>query len=148
MIERIIREITGLLRRVEQLESQETYGPLVAWTPAVTQLGAVAATVTRARYRKIGQTITAWCNLAVTGAGTIGNIITVSVPVNMVAPSNWQPVGTWVIYRGGTVYSGVVAGASASTVGFWTYNVAAFEGGGYALANGDQVGIIIEYEVA
>jgi hypothetical protein len=48
-----------------------------AWTPTLTQSGAVAVTVTRGRYQRIGRTIHAQCLLTCTGTGTAANLVLV-----------------------------------------------------------------------
>lgn len=51
------------------------------WTPVLTQLTTVAATVTYAKYARIGRTIHFYLALSVTGSGVSNNSIRISLPV-------------------------------------------------------------------
>jgi hypothetical protein len=55
-------------------------GAWTSWTPAVVQSGSVTVTNTRSRYARYGRLIVFTVDLAVTGAGTAANAISVSLP--------------------------------------------------------------------
>lgn len=71
----------------------ELGGVWTTWTPTLTQSGTVTATVTRARYMRIGKTIHFYASLAVTGTGTASNAVTVSLPVTAAASGFMVPGG-------------------------------------------------------
>jgi hypothetical protein len=56
-------------------------GAWTTWTPTVTQSGSVTVTNTRSRFARYGRTIHWTMDLSVTGSGTGGNAIEVSLPV-------------------------------------------------------------------
>jgi hypothetical protein len=64
-----------------------------SWTPTVTQGVSVTVTNTRSRYTRVGRLIVASWELAVTGAGTPGSGVTVSLPVTA-ATANYVAAGT------------------------------------------------------
>lgn len=72
-------------------------GAWTSWTPTVTQSGAVTVTVTRARFARYGRTIHATCKLTVTGSGTGGNNVGISLPVTA-ATSGEYAIGTGGIF--------------------------------------------------
>lgn len=54
------------------------HGALTAWTPVITQSVNVTFTNTYSRYIRIGRLITGWFSLTVTGAGSVGNAISIT----------------------------------------------------------------------
>lgn len=133
-------------------------GPLGAvwetWTPTLTQSGAVTKTVTYGRYQRIGRTVIAQCDLAVTGAGTGNNAITVSLPVTSAA------AGSRVIGSGHVYDSSAAVNYSQNAVCNTTTTAAIHSTGAgqllgvtgsamnAALAAGDAVTFAVTYEGA
>jgi len=131
-------------------------GAWTTWTPAITQSGAVTATVTHAVYGRWGRLIIASYRLSVTGSGTGSNAITVSLPVNAARSSGI--IGTGVIFDNSAAlsYTGNTALLTVSTHGFEG------QGGGVspnslgatgsyftaALASSDIIAASIMYEAA
>ena len=68
------REKTNILDNLRAIAEWTTY------SPTVTQSGAVTKTVTYCKYKSYGGTLDVSGYLTMTGAGTIGNTITVSLP--------------------------------------------------------------------
>lgn len=87
------------------------------WTPTVDQGGAVAVTVTFARYAVLGDTVHIRGELAVTGAGTGGNNIIIGGLPGALSPAYVTgDVGTFRVLDAGTAhYVGVLIIASATT---------------------------------
>ena len=130
-------------------------GAFSTWTPTVTQSGAVTATVTHAVYGRWGRLIIANFRLAVTGSGTGGNAVTVSLPVTA-ARAN-MVVGTGSVFdnSAGLSYSGNVFLASASSMdyrqhgtGTATDNRLGMAGFTAALASSDGLDGVLMYEAA
>jgi hypothetical protein len=129
-------------------------GAWTAWTPTVTQLGAVSVTVTSAVYGRWGRMIVGHLRLSVTGTGTAANAVTVSLPVTSARAS--VPVGSGGVYDVSATlnYTGNVSlssttafvfepqglGVSANPIG-----VAGFTA---ALAAGDIIQAFFQYEAA
>jgi hypothetical protein len=127
--------------------------PWTDWTPTVTQSGAVTATVTMARYARVGNVVHVEAYLAITGAGTTANSITIgNLPVNVANPAAWRVVGAGsVVDVSVGPYSGSVVATGAATLAF----VISGAGNGYlgagpafALANGDIISFSATYEAA
>src|SRR5512138_2983596 len=75
-------------------ELQRYCGDWAAWTPTVTQSGAVTVTVTYARYCLVGKVCHVQARLAVTGSGTETNAIVIG----------GQPAAIQPRYSGASVY--------------------------------------------
>lgn len=131
-------------------------GEWQAWTPTVTQSGSVTVTNTSSRYTRIGDTVHFHALLAVTGSGTGGNAVVVSLPVT--AATSGQAIGFgWITdsSAGGPRYTGTAVAASTTTlqlvpdsgVGNYTGNLGAanFTAG---LASGDTISVSGTYEAA
>ncbi|HMS60688.1 MAG TPA: hypothetical protein PKD63_00290 [Solirubrobacteraceae bacterium] len=127
-----------------------------AWTastPTVTQSGTVAATVTHSRYVRLGRTIMWSFRLDVTGAGTYGNAIALSLPVAARA-GNVFAAGTGYIYdaSGPSMYVGAWHLASTTTLHLIDSDVASFASVGASpsvtLASGDVISGTVTYEAA
>jgi hypothetical protein len=88
------------------------HGAWTAWTPTLTQSGAVTKTVTSGAYIRIGRLIVGYCFLTVTGTGTSSNGIVISTPVTA-AVSGTTPCGQgWLLDESLTpdgFYKGFVA---------------------------------------
>ena len=127
-----------------------------AFTPTLTQSGAVTVTVTRARYMLMGKTAVVQIALIVTGSGTAGNDITIGSIPAAIAPlspgANTCIVGVGMIQDAGTInYGGLTAIApTASTVYFQPYNTSTRIGANpsFALAVNDIISCQLVYEIA
>lgn len=60
------------------------HGAFGSWTPTVTQTGSVTVTNTYSRIQRQGRLISGWFSLAVTGSGSGGTPILISVPLTAV----------------------------------------------------------------
>jgi len=121
-----------------------------AWTPTVTQSGTVTQTAV-ARYLKVGRLVIANCRITVSGTGTGGTAVAVSLPV--AAENSLHVVGTSWIYDAnpGTRYVCTIDLASTTTVNFLHDTSGASAWGAspnLALANADQIRFQAIYEAA
>lgn len=155
--------IMGLLNRIERLEkaldrlsgTEVTSGG--AWTtyaPLVVQGGAVAATVSLARYLRAGKAVHAYCLLGVTAAGTAANAILVTVPAGLPTLSASLFIeGNFVVFdaSAGTFYSGPVSPSTTSLLGGVPPGTGGFIGAvgmTAALASGDIIYYAVCYETS
>ena len=154
MIADLIRDVQALGRRIARLETQSGPGRWVDWTPAVTQSGAVTVTVTEAKYCVIGKVCHVYANLAITGTGSAGSVISCSLPVACAASATHSPgVAAGMYYDNPTRdYPLVVRVTSATTVAFATVSA---DGNGwlgitpsFAAANTDELSFSATYRVA
>lgn len=128
-------------------------GPVsAAWTPTITQSGAVTKTVTYGKYFQIGKLVFASALLSITGSGTGANQVTLSLPVTAAAGSS-QAAGHGYLYdsSAATVYSFTALLASTTTANLLQLNVNGFLGStGFTagLASGDLINIFLTYEAA
>lgn len=150
--------LTAAALNTEQsdLDTIQGYFPLgagvwTAYTPTLTQGGAVTKTVTSARYMRTGRWITAQVALAVTGPGTAANAVLVGLPVQAFAAvcygTGWILDASAGAFFAGSSYpsSGLVSGlliGNAAGVG----NVAGIAGFTAALAAGDTIQFNFNYE--
>lgn len=125
------------------------------WVPSVTQSVAVTTTVLTARYIKIGRIVHTYVRLNVTGAGTAGQPVFITLPVPGFAHGgNGIPVGSGWIYDSSTttMYAGSynIQGAG-TTVDLVTDATAGNDWGvvpSIGLANADQISFHLTYEAA
>lgn len=129
----------------------------VAWssyTPTLTQSVTVTATVTYAKYMQIGKIINVNVLLTVTGAGTLGADIFVTLPVTAAASfSNLTAVGAGRVFdtSASLNYVGTAVSNTTARIG-----IVPNAGNGYlgstsftaALAAGDTVSFCATYEAA
>lgn len=124
-------------------------GGWTTYTPTMTQSGTVTATASRAKYVQIGKTVFVSVGLDVTGSGTGGNAIEVTLPVNFTAARGC--VGSFYYFdTGSTIYTGTVVGEGTNKVRFYV------SGNGnpmgvnpnFAAANTDVLVFAVSYEVA
>lgn len=129
-------------------------GPLVPWTPAVTQGVSVAATVSFARYQRAGAHVDIEALLSITGTGTAGSTIRVTgIPftASLVAsnPIGWAFV---VDQSAGDTMSAFMYMTSGPGVEFFSTrsNGSLGSGGGFAgaLTNLDSIRLRGRYEIA
>gem|GEM_PF-5175175 len=154
-IQRTLSNMTGLVGTQDsgKLANQVSYTAWVNYTATITQPGAVAATVTRAKYRRNGTQVEVHVRVDMTAAGTAGNAIAISLPVTAAFSGNVDIVGVMAVYdvSAGQIYSGVARLASTTTIDCFAHNSGASSIGGnpnFALANGDVVSCHINYEAA
>lgn len=154
VLESIVARLKGLDKRVLRLEALEVGGVWTNWTPTIDQAGAVACTVTEAKYSRIGKVVHAYAVLAVTAAGTANNNIVIGgIPSAVGITLAACCVGSFVLidsggntpYRVGAVYT-----ASVSTVLLIVDAATAPVGQdpNFALANGDAITFTITYRIA
>jgi len=122
------------------------------WTPTVTQTGNVTFTQTaQSYYGQIQKVVFASIYLTVTGTGTAGSHVIVSLPVT--ARTSFVPVGQGFIYDSSTATNYVVTSvADTTTTAYFFYTNASGNAWGVApnvgLANNDQIRIQFMYEAA
>lgn len=150
--------LTAAALNTEQsdLDTVQGYFPLgagvwTAYTPTLTQGGAVTKTVTSARYMRVGRSIFGQVALAVTGPGTAANAVLVGLPVQAAAVvcfgSGWildASAGQFyagVSYPSSALASGLLIGNGAGVV-----NVAGIAAFTAALASGDSIQMNFNYE--
>jgi hypothetical protein len=137
--------------------SGELGGAWTTYAPVLVQSGPVAATVNRATYMRIGRTIHFQVSLSVTGSGSAGSAVTVSLPVTAASSGFMIPGGGHIgDSSAATNYPGltwlqsttsVVLFAAAVTSGTLAYPLGqtSFTA---ALAAGDAVTVAGTYEAA
>lgn len=120
-----------------------------SWNPVVDQNGTVAATNNRSRYVRVGKIIIANANLTITGAGSVGNNVSVTLPVNVAdATGNLPPIGSFHFNDGGVDYAGICR--ISTTAVYFMINSTGYVGTGLniALANNDTIAFTVVYEAA
>lgn len=86
VLESLASDIAGLRREVNRLKIKEggagggggSGGTWASWSPSVIQGGVVSTTTHNARYVVNGDTVNLLASIGVTGAGSAGNVITVT----------------------------------------------------------------------
>lgn len=121
-----------------------------SWTPVITQSGTVTKTVTYATYVQVGGWTKGWVDLAVTGAGTGANLITVSTP-STAAASNNIPVGSGFVQDASVNTYPVAVLLNSTTLFAFTRSDVVVAGGvgnsdpNFALANTDRIYFFFMY---
>jgi hypothetical protein len=95
-------------------------GGLGAWTtytPVLTQSGAVAKTVTYAKYIKLGRLCIVNMRLDVTGTGTANNVITVSAPFTA-AYASTNTIGSGWVYAT-NIFPGIASQYTTTSFALW-----------------------------
>lgn len=125
-----------------------------SWTPTITQSGNVTATFLENYYYidYDNNTVTATMRAGITGTGTAGSFVTVSLPVNTAGSNSFHIIGSGTVYDGSTNtnYVAAVSFGGGQNVAFCTNS-----GGGnfwgqapsIALANTDVVSFTVTYRV-
>lgn len=113
----------------------------------------VTATINYAKYAQIQKTVFVNVDVTVTSAGAANGIITVSLPATLtpLSQNDTRVVGSFVVKDTGTAYYAGLAIASGGVIQGIAYNTANYMGAAtpaMTLANTDQIGISIIYEVA
>lgn len=125
-----------------------------AWTPTLTQSGAVTKTVNYAHFVQLGKLVIAQCDLTVTGTGTGANNVIVGLPVTAVGAVQ-RTIGMGYVYDSSAtlIYTATIEFSSTSTAAFraTSSTVNGFLGASTftaALAVGDLVSVSVMYEAA
>lgn len=159
--------IEGMLTWLSDTDSLEVYtgsawlqvaggAAGLSWSPSIVQGATPTLTVSRATYHRQGRRISGDAYVTLTGAGTAGNIVTITVPVAMATASANTIVGTgWIFDQSlGVFHYGILMRSSSTTVNFLipaqasaaTYlGTAGFTA---AFAASDVVSIQFDYESA
>ena len=127
-----------------------------SYTPTITQSGTVAKTMSYGKYAQFGKFVIATVDMAITGSGTSGNVITCTLPVNRAYTTTAYNIGTFYAVDQSTasIFRGLVRTvAGAQTINFLdvTGGVTIGNGGGaytFGLANTDALQFTIQYEAA
>lgn len=126
-------------------------GPWTAFTPTLTQPGAIAKNVTAATFIVMGKLVIAQIHLAITGAGTAGQPIKVGLPVAARAANAVAGFGQFYDLSAGTRFVCWVSGAS-TTEAYLAVNGASTDLLGVSpsigLAANDSIAIGAIYEAA
>lgn len=146
----LIRRITDLEQRLDNLVKPEVGGVWTTWTPTITQSVAVGRTVTFARYTTIRNVVILTTSLAVTSAGTITNAIVIAgIPIAPANTGTFPTIGEFKIFDA-TVgyYEGSVAPVGVNDFRFHSDGVGNFVGitPNFALASGDNISFTAIYE--
>lgn len=67
--------------RDNMTELAPLFTTFTSWTPAVAQSGARTSTNRGSRYIKIGRLVIAWCHVDTIQAGSAGNVLSCSLPI-------------------------------------------------------------------
>jgi hypothetical protein len=143
----------GRIDSFPSLYGQIAPDPWTDFVPVLSQGVVVTKTVSYARYCRIGRMITACVELVVTGAGTGGSSINITLPVTAVRGTNHYVVGTgWAFDTSASqVYVGASRAFSTTNTDILQTNSGAATIGSnpnFALAAGDEVAYQITYEAA
>lgn len=134
----IVDTSAGVTKKVGR---NDLIGSWATWTPTVTQSGSVTATVTRAEHLTIaGLVVVCFFDLAITGAGTGGNVITISLPSTMNAANGGFGSG-WIADASNTTYEvSWIATSTTAIAGLHSANTN-YVGAtpNFALASGDSL---------
>lgn len=135
-------------------DALQTLGVWTSYTPVI-KGGAttVTATIIYAKYFQANKTVFVEVNATVTSAGAANGTISVSLPtgLNPVNQNDSAPLGMFIVKDAGTAFYIGAAVCLGNLVYGIAYNSGALMGQGgpaMTLANTDQVGISVVYEVA
>lgn len=135
-------------------DALQALGTWTSYTPTI-KGGAttVTATINYAKYVQFNKTVFVEVDATITSAGAANGTITVSLPSGLtpVSQNDTRVVGTFVIKDTGTAYYAGLAIVSGGVVQGIAYNTGNYMGAmtpAMTLANTDQVGMSIVYEVA
>lgn len=132
-------------------------GSWATWTPIVEQGGSTPtlAANTNTRYEKSGKTVVAAASMTMSSAGSAGNDIICSIPVNAAFSLTYLPIGQFIYVRSGIIcYTGNVE-VDSSQPGFVRFMVngnasPVYIGSApsFAVANNDVLGFTVTYQAA
>jgi hypothetical protein len=134
-------------------------GTWTSYTPVVTQSNTVTSTVNYAQYMQINKLVIVNVDLTCTTSGTASNVITVTLPVNFVAPASGNPaipVGSGFVFDSSATDVILVAAVrdTATTLRFFTETTTSASTNGLGnnpnltLANDDVISFSIAYRAA
>lgn len=135
--------LTGAPVTINGTDVSTLLGQWTTHTPTITQSGTVTKTTTYSRSVKIGRLVIWSFLLAVTGSGTGGNDVTLSLPYTAAQAGN-MTVGAATLYNGATNVQGEWAINTTTTI-------AMYQTGGFyntALASGNAITGTVVYEAA
>lgn len=123
------------------------------WIPTVTQGVSVTKTTTEAKYAVIGKTCHLYAKIAITGAGTAGQIITIGgIPTAaQITASVGSTIGIGKVLDSATAnYVGEIENTSTSTLVIVPHGLTSGVGitPSFALASGDAIGFSATYRIA
>lgn len=136
----------------QKLPAARLNNDFVSYTPTISQGGAtadIAKTVTYAKYSQSGRRVLVVVAVTVTGSGTAGQPIQVSLPVT--AAASGFTIGTGFIHdAGAAVYYVAVRANTTTSVVFHRDGATANVGvaPNFALAANDVIEFHVEYEAA
>ena len=136
--------------RYEQLVATDAsvaaLGTFSSWTPTITQGSSVAKTSV-SYYTQIGKLVIAYAFLGITGSGTPGSVITLTLPAAPAAAGRGG--GSWWHYDpGNTNYTGFADIAASSIRLFRDVNGQQHGVNAGTLSSGDTVTVVVTYEAA
>lgn len=122
-----------------------------SWTPVVTQGGTVTVTNNDSKYVKVGRLVIGRLYVTVTGSGSGGTAVTITLPVAQ--PAALPVVGAGWIYDAnpGTRYNFTMETPTTTTfamTGDWSGNTTWGASPNLALAAADQIRCMFAYEAA
>jgi len=153
MIGELVRRVVALERRVNGLVLPER-PRWIDWTPTVNQGGAVAVTVTVARYMVLGDLAVVQARLDVTGAGVAASHIVIAGQPAAIQSANAADAmmlgGAWVYDNGAALYVGALVTMAATDWRIICHNEVDFCGvdPSFALTAGDAILLQAAYERA
>lgn len=122
------------------------------YTPTVTQSGAVTKTVNVANYVRLGDLVIAQVGLTITGSGSAGSVVTVTLPVNATTTALIMGFGHWFDASLAINYPWHAYVSTATTLIFFRTDTTAGSAAGadpnVALANGDGIDFTVIYQAA
>jgi hypothetical protein len=130
------------------------FGAYTTWVPAVSQPGALGATINYATYQQIGKLALVTANITITGTGTSANRIVVStLPIAPKYTGALSVIGAFSYQRtaASVIYSGSAIATSAAVAAFEVPAAAGDYMGvqpAFAAANTDVLSFTLCYEAA
>jgi hypothetical protein len=134
-----------------------SYAAWTSYTPVLAQGASsnISKTVSYSNYEKIGRRVTWQCRLAITGAGSSGSDITVTIPLTQAYTGGETIVGSGIYYDASAtaLYSLIVALQATGVLAFYIASGAQVSHIGtatvaFATANSDVLAFDATYETA
>jgi hypothetical protein len=141
-----VTDLTAHLSGIDNL-----FGPWQSFTPQVTQSVNVTSTVTYSKYIVFGKTVIWNCRLLITGSGTSGQPVSLTLPVNFnYSGSASYPIGNALIFDASvSTYNTLITAKDATSVFFYIQSGSFSPFGtnpSIALTNNDQILLSVTYE--
>jgi len=138
--------------RDQLLELNSTASAWTTYAPTLTQSATVTHTATVARYKQIGKTVHVSLYLAITGAGTAGNAVVVSLPVTAQQGAVLLAVGHGTFFDAAPATYVVTAKTASTTTVQLFHDTSGNSAFGIApavtCASGDVLSLDLTYEAA